>query len=83
VVIAEEITARFFNVISLFNGFIPIIAIQMSAIELGDAVTLVFTTVLGRTTLGSKRMRKGTSLPTETTGYPRPPRKRWLSRRVC
>lgn len=25
VIIAEEITARFFNVISLFNGFIPII----------------------------------------------------------
>lgn len=52
VIIAEEITARFFNVISLFNGFIPIIAIQMSAIELGEAVTLVFTTVLGRITLG-------------------------------
>jgi len=52
VIIAEEITARFFNVISLFNGFIPIIAIQMSAIELGDAVTLVFNTVLGRMTLG-------------------------------
>lgn len=52
VIVAEEITARFFNVISLFNGFIPIIAIQMSAIELGEAVTLVFTTVLGRITLG-------------------------------
>jgi hypothetical protein len=52
VIIAEEITARFFNVISLFNGFIPLIAIQMSAIELGDAVTLVFNTVLDRITLG-------------------------------
>jgi hypothetical protein len=52
VIVAEEITARFFNVISLFNGFIPIIAIQMSAIELGDVVTLVFGTVLGRMTLG-------------------------------
>jgi hypothetical protein len=52
VIVAEEITARFFNVISLFNGFIPIIAIQMSAIELGDVVTLVFSTVLGRMTLG-------------------------------
>jgi hypothetical protein len=52
VIVAEEITARFFNVISLFNGFIPIIAIQMSAIELGDAVTLVFSTVLDRITLG-------------------------------
>jgi hypothetical protein len=26
VIVAEEITGRFFNVISLFNGFIPIIA---------------------------------------------------------
>ena len=52
VIIAEEITARFFNVISLFNGFIPLIAIQVNAIEMRDAVTLVFTTVLDRTTLG-------------------------------
>jgi hypothetical protein len=52
VIIAEEITARFFNVISLFNGFIPIIAIQLSAIQIEDAVTLVFTTVLDRMTLG-------------------------------
>lgn len=52
VIVAEEITARFFNVISLFNGFIPIVAIQLSAIEVADAVTLVFTTVLDRMTLG-------------------------------
>jgi hypothetical protein len=54
VIVAEEITARFFNVISLFNGFIPIVAIQMSAIELDeDAVTIVFTKVLDRITLGA------------------------------
>jgi hypothetical protein len=52
VIVAEEITARFFNVISLFNGFIPIIAIQLNAIQVGDAVTLVFTTVLDRMPLG-------------------------------
>jgi len=46
VIVAEEITARFFNVIALFNGFIPLIAVQVSAIELGDATTLVFTKVL-------------------------------------
>lgn len=51
VIVAEEITARFFNVIGLFNGFIPLIAVQMSAIEVGDALTLLFTTVLDRTTL--------------------------------
>jgi predicted transport protein len=46
VIIAEDITSRFLNVIGLFNGTIPIIAIQMSAVQLGDAVSLVFTTVL-------------------------------------
>lgn len=53
VIVAEEITARFFNVISLFNGFIPLIAIQMSAIQVADnEVTLVFTKVLDLITLG-------------------------------
>ena len=32
VIIAENITSRFLNVISLFNGAIPLVAIQMSAI---------------------------------------------------
>jgi hypothetical protein len=29
VIIAEEITSRFLNVISLFNGALPLIALQM------------------------------------------------------
>jgi hypothetical protein len=52
VIIAEDITSRFLNVIGLFNGFIPLIAIQMNAVKVGDAVSLVFTTVLGELTLG-------------------------------
>lgn len=52
VIVAEDITARFFNVVSLFNGFIPIIAVQVQAIEVGGAVTLVCTTVLDRMVLG-------------------------------
>lgn len=52
VIVAETITARFFNVISLFNGFIPIVAIQLNAIQVEDAITLVFTTVLDRMPLG-------------------------------
>ena len=52
VIVAEDITARFFNVIGLFNGAIPLIAIQMKAIELGDAVTLTFTTVLDHVPVG-------------------------------
>jgi predicted transport protein len=52
VIVAEEITARFLNVISLFNGTIPLIAIQMSAVQLGDSVSLLFTTVLDEARLG-------------------------------
>ena len=46
VLVAEQVTSRFLNVISLFNGALPIIAIQMQAIILGEHMTLVFTTVL-------------------------------------
>ena len=52
VIIAEQITGRFMNVISLFNGAIPLIALQMSAIKHGDEIELVFTKALDRITLG-------------------------------
>ena len=54
VLVAENITSRFFNVISLFNGFIPIIAIQLSALQISDEeMTLVFTKILDHATLGT------------------------------
>lgn len=46
VIIAEEITTRFLNVINLFNGSIPLVAIQMQAFKVGDQISLIFTTVL-------------------------------------
>jgi hypothetical protein len=52
VIAAEEITARFFNVISLFNTAIPLIAIQVSAIQVANVVTLMFTKVLDQMPLG-------------------------------
>ena len=52
VLIAEDITSRFLNVISLFNGTIPLIAIQMQALKLGDNLTLVFTKVLDELSRG-------------------------------
>lgn len=52
VIIAEDITSRFLNVISLFNGFIPLIAIQMNAFKFGNEVGLVFTKVLDEMPLG-------------------------------
>lgn len=51
VIIAEEITGRFMNVISLFNGSIPIIAIQVSAYKNGENISLAFTKILDRTPL--------------------------------
>tara|TARA_B100000959_G_C14864787_1_gene575775 strand:+ start:217 stop:1086 length:870 start_codon:yes stop_codon:yes gene_type:complete len=52
VIIAEDITSRFLNVIQLFNGFIPIIAIQMNAYQIQDFITLEFTTILNQLSLG-------------------------------
>ncbi len=52
VIVAEDITSRFLNVIGLFNGAIPLVAIQMSAICLGDTVSLVCSTVLDEARLG-------------------------------
>lgn len=52
VIVAEDITSRFLNVVSLFNGFIPLIAIKMSAIQFGDQMSLIFTTVLDELPLG-------------------------------
>jgi len=46
VLVAEDITSRFLNVVLLFNGAVPLIAIQVQAFEVGEHVTLVFTTVL-------------------------------------
>ncbi|MHC1738977.1 MAG: hypothetical protein AB9882_13305 [Ignavibacteriaceae bacterium] len=52
VIVAENITSRFLNVISLFNGFIPLVAIQMNAVKVGEHISLVCSTVLDVMTLG-------------------------------
>jgi hypothetical protein len=46
VLVAEDITSRFLNIISLFNGSVPLIAIQMAAFQIGEGVVLTFTTVV-------------------------------------
>ena len=53
VIVAEDITSRFLNVISLFNRSIPLIAIQMNALSVGDAITLNATTVLDLVSYGT------------------------------
>src|SRR5215218_7033262 len=52
VLVAEDITSRFLNVVSLFNGFIPLIALQMQALQVGQHTTLVFTKVMDELSRG-------------------------------
>src|SRR5262249_17779692 len=52
VIVAEEITSRFLNVISLFNGALPLIALQMQALQVAGKVTLVFTKVMDELSRG-------------------------------
>lgn len=52
VIVAEEITSRFLNVVSLFNGHIPLIALQMRALALDDVISLDFAKVLDEVRLG-------------------------------
>jgi hypothetical protein len=54
VIVAEEITSRFFNVIRLLNRAVPIIAIQLSAFRLNDEVVLQFTRVLDTYEFGAE-----------------------------
>ncbi|MSR78460.1 MAG: hypothetical protein EXS63_09625 [Candidatus Omnitrophica bacterium] len=46
VIVAEELTSRFFNVITLMNRSIPIIAIQLSAKKVEEKIILDFIKVL-------------------------------------
>ena len=52
VIVAEDITSRFLNVISLFNGSIPVIALQAQAIQVGEQVALIFTKVVDLMPIG-------------------------------
>jgi hypothetical protein len=49
VIAAEDITSRFLNVIALFNRAIPLIAIQVRALEVAGALTVHCTKVLDLT----------------------------------
>lgn len=51
VLIAEDITSRFLNIMSLMAGTIPLIAIQLNALKVGDQVVLDFVHVLDQTSL--------------------------------
>ncbi len=52
VIVAEDITSRFLNVIGLFNGTIPLIALKMTAYKVGEDYALTFVKVLDELTYG-------------------------------
>lgn len=65
VIIAEDITSRFLNILGLFNGMIPLVAIQMTAIETESGVGLNFTKVLDEMVLGMPDEDEGINEPTD------------------
>ncbi len=65
VIIAEDITSRFFNVISLFNGFIPIMALQLTAFEMPEGLGLHFTKILDTIRLGYVEEDEDAGEPTD------------------
>lgn len=59
VIVAEDITSRFLNVVGLFNGFIPLYAIQLQGIEVDGAFTIVATRVLDPIVIGTEEEDAG------------------------
>lgn len=51
VLVAEDVTARFLNVMALFSGSIPLIAIQLNTLKVKDHIVLDFVRVLDQTEL--------------------------------
>ena len=54
VLVAEDVTSRFLNVVSLFNGFIPLVVIQLQGLEVNGAFTLAATRVVDALPLGTE-----------------------------
>lgn len=51
VLVAEDITGRFLNLLGLFAGTIPLIVIQLNALKIGNQIVLHFMKVMDQTTL--------------------------------
>jgi len=71
VLLAEDITTRFLNVISLFSGSVPIVVIQVNGLKIEDKLVLNFTKILD-----SRKLRKddSTEVKAKTTD-----RQYWIS----
>lgn len=69
VLVAEEVTSRFLNVISLFNGSVPLIAVRMQALRIADSLALSFTTVLDEMPRGLVGIDEATSAEPTDRAY--------------
>ena len=54
VLVAEEVTARFLNILQLIDGVVPIVVLQVSALQVGQQVVLSFTKLLDEVALGTE-----------------------------
>jgi hypothetical protein len=65
VIVAETVNARFLNVIGLFNSVIPIMAIQLNALQVEESIVLNFTKVLDEIALGLEEEETGSTQVTD------------------
>ena len=54
VIVAEDVTSRFLNVISLFNGSIPLVAIKLQGVKVNGAFSILATRVVDVIQLGTE-----------------------------
>jgi hypothetical protein len=72
VLVAEDVTGRFLNLLGLFAGTIPLVVIQLRALKVGDQMVLDFVKVLDQ-----RSLRRDDEVEESA---PRADREYWLSR---
>ena len=69
VLVAEDVTSRFLNVLALFAGSIPLIAIQLNALQVGNQIALDFVRVLDQTELRADDETETGSAPVDRSHW--------------
>ena len=62
VIVAEDVTSRFLNVISLFNGSIPLIAIKLQGVKIDGAFSILATRVVDPIQRGTEDEDEGVTV---------------------
>lgn len=69
VIIAEDVTTRFLNIIQLFNGTIPLIALKMTAYKVGDGYALTFVKVVDEMNRGLVDNDEPVAVPSDRSSW--------------